>query len=112
MAKRNAVRLSGIINDLLDLSKVEAGKMEFRFANHKINNSIDYVKNALDNLAKEKNIALTTSYSNDIDELYIDPQRIEQVLTNLVSNAIKFTPEGGKIDIRTDKINRLFDIFK
>ncbi len=105
MAKRNSVRLSGIINDLLDLSKVEAGKMEFRFAMHKINNSVEYVKSALDNLAKEKNIELQTSYTKDIDELYIDPQRIEQVLTNLVSNAIKFTPDGGKINVSVEKIN-------
>ena len=105
MAKRNATRLSGIINDLLDLSKVEAGKMEFRFGKHKINNSIEYVRTALDNLAKEKNIKITTDLCEDINELYIDPQRIEQVLTNLLSNAIKFTPENGEIFINVEKMD-------
>ena len=105
MAKRNSVRLSGIINDLLDLSKVEAGKMEFRFGKHKINNSVEYVRTSLDNLAKEKNISLTSLMCDEVDELYIDPQRIEQILTNLVSNAIKFTPENGEIKIIIDKVS-------
>ena len=101
MAKRNSIRLSGIINDLLDLSKVEAGKMEFRFKKKNIINSIEYVKTTLENLAKEKNINISVNYDQEHTDCYIDSQRIEQIVTNLLSNAIKFTPENGQIDIQT-----------
>ncbi len=106
MAKRNVTRLSAIINDLLDLSKIEAGKMEFRFEKANINIPIEFVRNTFENLAKEKNIDLVLNLEKDLDLVYIDSQRIEQVLTNLVSNAMKFTPEGGKIAISTAKISK------
>ena len=101
MAKRNVERLSGIINDLLDLSKVEAGKMEFRFKKENINATIEFVKNTFENLAKEKNIKIKLNLLNDNPKLYIDSSRIEQILTNLISNAVKFTDENGKIEIET-----------
>ncbi len=105
MARRNSVRLSGIINDLLDLSKIEAGKMDFKFESIKIEPVIEYVKTSLEGMAKEKNLTLSTKIEDNFADTYADPHRLEQVLTNLVSNAIKFTPEGGKIDIRTEVID-------
>ena len=99
MAMRNVLRLSGIINDLLDLSKIEAGKMEFKFAPANINTVIDYVKSALSVVAKSKEINLVTSEDLNLPDIKADSQRLEQVLTNLVSNAIKFTPEGKTITI-------------
>lgn len=105
MAKRNSARLSGIINDLLDLSKIEAGKMDFKFEIMKIEPVIEYVKTSLEEMAKEKNLSLTTRIEDDSTGIYADSHRLEQVLTNLVSNAIKFTPEGGKIDIRTEIVD-------
>lgn len=101
MGRRNVTRLSGIINDLLDLSKIEAGKMDFKFEVIKIDPVIDYIKTSLDEMAKEKNLHLITKIEDDSTDIYADPRRLEQVLTNLVSNAIKFTPENGKIEIRT-----------
>lgn len=100
MAKRNVTRLSGIINDLLDLSKIEAGKMDFKFEMIKITPVIEEVKTNLDEMAKEKNLILNTQVEDENAYIYADPRRLEQVLTNLISNAIKFTPEGGKVDIR------------
>jgi len=105
MAKRNVVRLSGIINDLLDLSKIEAGKMDFKFAVTKIEPVIEYVKASLDEMAKEKGISLVTRIEDNGSDIYADSHRLEQVLTNLVSNAIKFTNEGGKIDIHTQVLD-------
>lgn len=105
MAKRNVTRLSGIINDLLDLSKIEAGKMDFKFEVMPIEPVIEYVRTSLNEMAKEKNLELTTKIEDNNASVYADSHRLEQVLTNLVSNAIKFTPEGGKIDIRTQVIN-------
>ena len=105
MAKRNADRLSDIINDLLDLSKVEAGKMEFRFEKKSVIPTLEYVRSTFEPTAKEKNIELSLSVNPDIPEVYIDSKRMEQIISNLVSNAIKFTPEGGKIEIFTDVIS-------
>lgn len=101
MAKRNVTRLSGIINDLLDLSKIEAGKMDFKFEMIKMEPVIEYVRTSLEEMAKEKNLILKTRIEDEGAEIYADSHRLEQVLTNLVSNAIKFTPEGGQVEIRT-----------
>lgn len=105
MAKRNSQRLSGIINDLLDLSKIEAGKMEFKFAPTNINTVIDYVKSALSEVAKSKGLNLIIDEAEHLPEVSADSQRLEQVLTNLVSNAIKFTPEGKNITISSKIVN-------
>lgn len=103
MAKRNAKRLSGIINDLLDLSKAEAGKLDYRFEILNISSVLELVKNSLEHLAVQKNIELTLFADVDLPEVYADPQRLEQILTNLISNAVKFTPEGGKISVSAVK---------
>lgn len=105
MAKRNVERLSGIINDLLDLSKVEAGKMDFWFKKENINATIEFVKNTFENLAREKNIKILLNILSGNVELYIDSSRIEQIMTNLISNAIKFTNENGQIEIETKVID-------
>ena len=105
MAMRNVQRLSGIINDLLDLSKIEAGKMEFKFAPTNINSVIDYVKSALSEVAKSKGLNLVTNIEQNMPDTKADAQRLEQVLTNLVSNAIKFTPDGKTITISSKVLN-------
>lgn len=104
MAKRNVTRLSGIINDLLDLSKVEAGKMDFKFEKTSINTPVEFMKNTFENVAKDKNIELVLDIDNNIAPTYIDSQRIEQVMSNLISNAIKFTNDGGCIVVKTENI--------
>lgn len=105
MAMRNVQRLSGIINDLLDLSKIEAGKMDFHFAPTNINTVINYVKSALSEVAKTKGLNLVTEEYQNIPDITADSRRLEQVLTNLVSNAIKFTPEGKTITISSRLVN-------
>ena len=105
MAMRNVQRLSGIINDLLDLSKIEAGKMDFNFAPTNINTVIDYVKSALSEVAKSKGLTIITEEAENIPDIKADSQRLEQVLTNLVSNAIKFTPENKTITISSKLVN-------
>lgn len=105
MAMRNVQRLSGIINDLLDLSKIEAGKMDFHFAPTNINTVINYVKSALSEVTKTKGLNLVTEEYQKIPDITADSRRLEQVLTNLVSNAIKFTPEGKTITISSRLVN-------
>ena len=105
MGKRNAIRLSGIINDLLDISKIEAGKMDFKFELIRVEPVIEYVKNNLSEVAGEKNLAIKYIPSGEDVEVYADSNRLEQVLTNLVSNAIKFTPDAGEIEITSKVVN-------
>lgn len=105
MGRRNVTRLAGIINDLLDLSKIEAGKMDFKFEVMKIEPVIEYVKSSLDEMAKEKNLTFITKIEDNFADIYADARRLEQVLTNLVSNAIKFTPENAKVEIRTQVLD-------
>lgn len=105
LAKRNVTRLSAIICDLLDISKIEAGKMSFKFEKSNINIPIELVKNALDSVANEQKITIETELDSSLEMLFIDAQRIEQVITNLVSNAIKFTSENGTIKIKSERIS-------
>ncbi|MCQ2958195.1 MAG: hypothetical protein MJ180_04755, partial [Candidatus Gastranaerophilales bacterium] len=93
MGKRNVVRLSGIINDLLDLSKIEAGKMEYRFANINLKEPLNNVFTTFTPMATERNINLNIALEVQDANVYADSQKIEQVVSNLVSNAIKFTNE-------------------
>lgn len=106
LAKRNVTRLSGIINDLLDLSKVEAGKMDFKFEKSSINTPVEFIKNTFENVAKEKNINLILDKEESLADTYFDNQRIEQVVSNLISNAIKFTEENGTITVKTENIQQ------
>lgn len=105
MGKRNAIRLSGIVNDLLDISKIEAGKMDFKFELTNIEPVIESVKNNLTEVAKEKDLIIKYMPIGDSAEVYADSNRVEQVLTNLVSNAIKFTPSSGAIEITSRVVN-------
>ena len=104
LAKRNVDRLAGIINDLLDLSKIEAGKMEYRFEPLNIIEPVKFVLSTFENLADKKNIQLSVNSMKEEFNVYGDSSRIEQILTNLVSNAIKFTPNNGKVTVNIEEI--------
>lgn len=108
MASRNVNRLSGIINDLLDLSKIEAGKMEFRFNSLSIKTPIEHVMATFADMASEKNISVDMKVADNLPDVYIDLDRIEQVVSNLLANAIKFTDDGGKITISANVKNDRF----
>ncbi|MBD5402137.1 hypothetical protein HDR58_04985 [bacterium] len=105
MAKRNAENLTNIINDILDINKIEAGKMDFNYKNINIHSVIENVKSNFDCVAKEHEIIFTTDEQQNLPEIYADSQRLGQVLTNLVSNAIKFTPKGKSITIKSELKN-------
>lgn len=102
MIDRNSVRLFSIIQDWLDSAKAEAGKLDYNFTLANINPLVDAVVQNLSNLADEKNIHFSVSKTEKLPALYIDTKRIEQVITNLVSNALKYTPNGGKITVTTE----------
>jgi signal transduction histidine kinase/DNA-binding NarL/FixJ family response regulator len=99
MAKRNVENLTSIINDILDINKIEAGKMDFNYKIMNVHSVIENVKSTFECVAKEHEITLHTNETENLPNVYADSQRLGQVLTNLVSNAIKFTPSGKTITI-------------
>lgn len=105
MAKRNVKQLTSIINEILDNRKIETGKMEYRYGIMNIHSVIENIKNNFDGVAKENNITLSTNEQENLPNIYADSQRLGQVLTNLVSNAIKFTPENKNITIKSELKN-------
>ena len=109
MAKRNVENLTNIINDILDINKIEAGKMDFNYKLMNIHTVIDNVKANFDCVAKEHEITLKTCEQENLPNIFADSQRLGQILTNLVSNAIKFTPEGKSITIQS-KLKNAQDI--
>jgi PAS domain S-box-containing protein len=89
-----------LVNDILDLSKVEAGKMEFRPEPVDVPRVIEEIVSLLRTIASRKRLRLETSVDAVVERVVLDPGRLKQVLYNYLSNALKFTPEGGRIAVR------------
>ncbi|WP_340820286.1 PAS domain-containing sensor histidine kinase [Methanolobus sp. WCC4] len=88
-----------LINDVLDLSKVEAGKMELLYEDFSVGLAIDEVRTLLFPLAKSKRIGIGVELDQQVDTVYADRTKFKQILYNLGSNAIKFTSERGSLNI-------------
>lgn len=97
LASRNMDRLSRLINDLLDLSKLEAGKMALNIQSVAVEEIVHQVISTVQTWIKDKGLKIETKIAEAAGKVEADPDRLMQVLTNLVGNAIKFTPEGGTI---------------
>ncbi|MFV7235708.1 PAS domain S-box protein [Flavobacterium sp. ZB4R12] len=138
----NAIKMSGdalivLINDILDLAKVDAGKMTFEKSPFKMKSSISAMLHLFETKIQEKNLQLVTEYDNKIPNVLVgDPVRLHQIILNLVSNAVKFTAIGKitvsvhllhededkvviefavtdtGIGIPEDKIGKIFDNFQ
>ena len=99
IADRNLKRLARLINDLLDLSKLEAGKMQMKMEPCSIGRNIDESIDGLLNWANTKSINFERNIQKDLPEIMFDSDRMIQVLTNLIGNAVKFTPVNGVITV-------------
>lgn len=97
--KNTVQRLSLLIDELLDLAKMEAGKMQFNFQPVDLNYLITETLNYFALSAKAKNLEISFKPTENLPKVKADSKRIGQVLSNLIGNAIKYTPEGGKIYI-------------
>jgi signal transduction histidine kinase len=95
--KKSGRLLLDLINDVLDLAKLEAGMMEVRPSEFSINQLCQQMGEMVRSLAEKKSIQLVYEGDEDFEPVFQDKIKIRQLLTNLLSNAIKFTPEGGKI---------------
>ncbi len=120
-----------LINDVLDLSKVEAGKMEFRAEELELSEVIHEVTQTVSPLVNKAGNSLEIDIADELPLVYADKSRLRQVLLNLLSNAIKFTPKGGNIGIeahqegdycqvsvsdnglgiKTEDLERVFEVF-
>jgi len=110
MAVRNIDRLVAIVNDLLDLSKIEAGKMQFRFSDVDIRFLIDHLVATFQPQAEASQLALEMDCPEALPKVYADGARIEQVLSNLLSNAIKCTPAGGRVVLSARSLHDAVEI--
>ncbi len=110
MAQRNVNRLSALINDLLDISRIESGKIQLNYTEVDIKNIIENVINTFRSLANEKSISLKMNLASDLPPIYVDVSRLEQVLINLVNNAIKFTPDRGTIAVDVHQVDGVSDM--
>ena len=90
-----------MINDILDLAKMEAGKMDLRPSEFMLETVVQAQCDMMRSLTEEKNIDLEVQVSGKETTLYQDQAKVQQILMNLLSNAIKFTPEGGRITVAT-----------
>ncbi len=99
-------RLSNLIDDILDLSTIEAGYMELNFEPVNVCTVINDVKGLAEEWGRKHNIYITTKCTKSIGSVVADEIRMKQVLMKLISNAINFSPDGGKIDIiaKKDKV--------
>ncbi|MBF0449154.1 MAG: hypothetical protein HQK75_00100 [Candidatus Magnetomorum sp.] len=95
----SARHLMDLINSILDLSKIEAGRMPLQLSSFSIRRELLEVDNIIKPLAIQKKIQIQLAIADDVPSIFADPGKFRQILYNLLSNAIKFTPERGKVNI-------------
>jgi len=95
--------LLSLINDILDLSKIEAGRMELELAEFPLAPAVDNALALVKERAQRHGVALACEIDSAIDRIHADERKFKQVLLNLLSNAVKFTPEGGSVRVRAKK---------
>lgn len=97
MMKQNSYRLLRLIDNLIDITRIDSGSFKFNFDNYNIVSVIEEISLSVAEFSQEKGISLT--FDTDSEELLVacDPDKIERIMLNLLSNSIKFTPKGGSI---------------
>lgn len=102
--KSSGERLLNLINEILDLAKIEAGKMEVKLSNFSCYDVCEGLLAMFNPLAEQKNIHLRAQFDENVPVLRQDVGKVQQILSNLLSNAIKFTPEGGRVTLRAQVV--------
>jgi signal transduction histidine kinase len=97
--------LLSLINDILDLAKIEAGRMELDLARFDPAQAIDNTLTLIRERATRNGIALSLESDPDIGECVADARKFKQIMLNLLSNAVKFTPEGGRVSVKARRAN-------
>ncbi len=100
MALSNSKRLHSLINQLLELSRLEAGEIKLKVAKVDLISFLKKVFSAFESYAERKNVKMEFISGADSLELFLDREKLEEIFNNLISNAIKFTPDGGLISLK------------
>src|ERR1051326_1423253 len=93
-----------LINDILDLSKIEAGKMELRADTFDLHETVAAVERVMRGFASEARVNIFTIVDDDVPRVILDEGRLKQILFNLLSNAVKFSPQGGPVGVAVHQI--------
>lgn len=101
-----SLRMGRLVNELLDLARMEAGHIQLTIENVNLHSFMNRIIHKFQGLAKDNGINLTLEIENDIASFSFDPDRIEQVLTNLIDNAIRHTPKGGSVTLKVTLVER------
>ncbi|HHT9159618.1 MAG TPA: ammonium transporter, partial [Candidatus Brocadiaceae bacterium] len=102
--------LLNMINSILDLSKIEAGKLELHYEEFPVKEAINEVLNTITGFSNKKGIPIQTHIQKDMPPLTADKVKFKQIMFNLLSNAVKFTPENGRIAINANLVNQHLQI--
>jgi signal transduction histidine kinase len=97
--------LLSLINDILDLSKIEAGRMELELTSFDVEMAIDNTVTLVRDRAARHNLALAVDVEPGLDPVVADERKVKQILLNLLSNAVKFTADGGRIGVRAGRVD-------
>ena len=101
--RKNALRMHDLIDDILELSAIEAGNVQVRCERLRLQPVVDDVVSSLASKAEAMEVAVTNEVAGDV-RVYADRRRLEQMLTNLIDNAIKFNRKGGTVSIKCDRL--------
>lgn len=105
-----ADRLMSLVNEVLELSKLEESEREFEMVPQDISGAVEYTMRAVQMMAKERGITLALACDNRLPQVQMNRESIERAVINLVTNAIKYTPNGGKIDVAVEYLSEAHEV--
>jgi signal transduction histidine kinase len=106
IVKRNLDRMSILVRDLSDINRIESGRMKFEYDQFSLAETLDDVLDSLRESIDARQQKMTVELTGSLADVYADQNRISQVLTNLISNANKYTPDGGEITVQVQQNGR------